>query len=480
MNGENAMRLKFLLILSMLALVLSACTSAPPAPTPTSEASATIPPTSAPSDTALPSPTATETSAPTQALEPTIAPPPPDQSGVLATDQFSISAPAGVNTVTWNQVDGTPYDPNVPPAYNGLPPNLLVQFDDQAVDPSVFNVTIPQGRVLPVVAYEQMYAPSGNPYVEDQVQALFNLLIEKPAVPEGGLPVLPPLGAAQALDAQISYQSFLGGEGVAFVTYLSQGINPVENQNLFYFFQGLSTDSSQYVSFVIPISASILPDRMDQASQETLDAMQADYNKYLADTTAALNAAAPADFTPNLDSLNQMMRSMRITTGENTGAATQPPATSLTPALTTAVSTLPAATNTPTGSAPTATLHPLFTPTPTPVYAGADVLGTWNWVNLVASGDTVTPDDSDKYYVTFNADGSLSAHSDCNTAAGGYTLRRNDKITIDFTSGTTKDCGDKSKSSTFTNRLEDAVSYAVDGNRLVLTLNNGDVMRLSK
>ena len=127
------MRLKFLLILSMLALVLSACTSAPPAPTPTSEASATIPPTSAPSDTALPSPTATETSAPTQALEPTIAPPPPDQSGVLATDQFSISAPAGVNTVTWNQVDGTPYDPNVPPAYNGLPPNLLVQFDDQAV-----------------------------------------------------------------------------------------------------------------------------------------------------------------------------------------------------------------------------------------------------------------------------------------------------------------------------------------------------------
>jgi hypothetical protein len=63
------MRIKFLLILSGLALILAACTSAPPAPTPTSEASATIPPTLAPSDTPPPVPIATETSAPTQALE---------------------------------------------------------------------------------------------------------------------------------------------------------------------------------------------------------------------------------------------------------------------------------------------------------------------------------------------------------------------------------------------------------------------------
>jgi hypothetical protein len=57
-----------------------------------------------------------------------------------------------------------------------------------------------------------------------------------------------------------------------------------------------------------------------------------------------------------------------------------------------------------------------------PQSAATDLKGTsWRLVKFQGSDDkTLTPDDSSKYTITFNADGSLSARIDCNRGRGTW------------------------------------------------------------
>ncbi len=467
------MHLKQITSMILMLIVLAGCSTATPTPSPSPEVSPTEPP---PTATATQSPTATlePTQEPSPTLLPTVAAPALEGSGVLATTDFSVAAPQGAATIVeWNQVNGTPIDPNVPPYFNGLPPHLLVVFDKEAVSLSDFNPSERQGRILPIQAYNAMYQQAGTDDIQTLVNDLQTILTDQPVEITGAIPILPPLNATQIYRARIQYLSFNGGEGVAFVTSYAQGINPITNDNLYYFFQGLSADGEQYVSFVYPVRSADLPDTIDQVSQDTITALEADPNGYYAAITDQLNAAAPSSFTPNLDTLAGMFRSISISTTPTTptlSAATQPPA---------GVTPLPTIAVTP-NLTPQPTISYLPTPTPTPVYAGADILGRWFWVSLTPpSGSAVSPTDPDKYSVTFNANGTLSAISDCNTAQGTFTLRRAN-LAVDFTSGTTENCGNNSLSGEFIDAVEDAASYQVDGNSLAITLKNGGSMRLTK
>lgn len=470
------MRFKLLTVTIMLLIFLSACSTQTASPTPTSEVTPTVELLPTPSETMAPSPTLEPTIEPTPTLQPTIPAPPLEGSGVLPTSAFLVAAPQGAaTTVEWNQVNGTPYDPNVPPYLNGLPPHLLVVFDKEAVSLSTFNPNERQGRILPIEDYNAMYQQAGMADIETSVSNLRALLDEQPAEPTG-IPVLPGLNAVQIYQARVQYLEFTGGEGVAFVTSYSQDVSPITNSNLYYFFQGLSSDGEQFVSFVYPIDSADLPDGIEQVSQETITALEADPAAYYEGIAELLNNAGATSFTPNLEVLTAMFRSISITTPAPTQpAATQPPSTQP-PTSATAQPTVAATQNlTP---QPTVSFLPTFTPTP--IYAGADILGRWFFVSLApASGNTVSPSDPDRYSVTFNANGTISTVSDCNTASGTYTLRR-ENLTVDFTSGTTENCGSNSLSGVFIDAVEDAGSYQVDGDRLIINLKSGGTLRLTR
>jgi hypothetical protein len=464
---------KVLLLFVLFTLIISACGTASPEPSPT------IPPTNTPTIQA--SPTESPTLSPTPSLEPTptllptIAPPALEDSGALPTNFFLVNAPQSIATlVSWNLIQGTAYDPNMPPSPNGLPPHLLVTFDNEAVDLAQFNPRERQGRIFPIQSYAAMFASSGLIDIMPTIENLKNILITRPEQIDGGIPVLPGLTAAQSMNAKVKYLSFKGGEGISFLAALAQDISPVTDQNLFYFFQGLSTDGLQYVSFVFPVQSTLLPDTFDQISQDVQTALQTDPIKYFAEITEALNQAQPNEFIPNLNDMEQMVQSMEIVAPS--GTATQEASTP------TATPPTGGSTSQPTLAPTTAvTLRPLPTATPTAIYADSDLIGiTWYWISLApASGDTVAPGDPDEYYITFKSDGSINAVSDCNSAAGTFTVRR-DRLSIDFVSGTDKDCGNNSLSDTFINTLEDALTYEIDGNRLIITLKDGGILRLTK
>jgi heat shock protein HslJ len=468
----------------LLALPLTGCGLGQPAPT----ATPTLPPptqTPEPSLTPLPP---TDTLEPTPTQEPllsTVAPPDPAAAGLVPQPVFALTPLPSISATQVALLPGVPYQPNTPPDINGLPPHLLMTFDNQPVTPDYFNPNEPQARLFPVPAYLDMYAQAGDPYVAERIQQLSQLIAEKPAVSTPPLPVLPGINAAQTLVAQVQYLDFTGGSGVAFLAYYTQDASPLTNQSLLYFFQGLTTDGNWYVSMAFPIDSAVLPDTAADVPADAVHQATEDNAAYLQEVTQALNEAAPGDFTPPLDQLNAMAASIIVQSAAEPTATQASPATSL-PAATSAPATRQATvtpTRTPKGFQPTNTRPPAATagPSHTPTPVQADIVGvTWYWTSLrQADGTTVNVDDPDRYTLLLKADGTVSMRADCNTAAGFYELR-NSKLTIDLRTGTTEDCGDDSGSPLFTNTIEGASSYDIynDG-RMEIFLEDGGVMRFS-
>lgn len=73
------------------------------------------------------------------------------------------------------------------------------------------------------------------------------------------LPLLPLFNAAQVLHTQVQMVEFQNGRGVRYVTFLSQGIVPVNNYELIYTFQGLTEDGKYYVAAILPMTHPSLP-----------------------------------------------------------------------------------------------------------------------------------------------------------------------------------------------------------------------------
>jgi heat shock protein HslJ len=414
-------------ILVVLALLVTGCSALSPAeptatPTP-------IPPTATPEPSPMPSPIPTETPIPSPTLLPTVAPVDIGAAGVLEASEFSITPPPSIGTADWKQVPGTPYDPNTPPSLNGLPSHLLVTFDQDQVDPNIFDINQRQGRILPVQAYLSMYAQAGVTQVQDSINSLQEILKNKPDPISGSIPVLPGVNAVQSLHAKVKYLDFAGGTGVAFLASYSQDVSPITNERLYYFFQGLSADGQQYVSFVFPVASNSLPNTAADVTPETQAALEADPSKYLADTTAALEQAAPSDFTPDLSQLDSMYQSIRI------------------------------------GALP---------PTATPAPAGPPIAGTsWFWRSFIkADGSQTTITEYDNYSIQFLDGGMVSVLADCNKGSGTYRTTGT-QISIQVTATTQASCGAESLGSQYVNLLNASFAYAVQNGVLALFSNDG-------
>jgi hypothetical protein len=124
------------------------------------------------------------------------------------------------------------------------------------------------------------------------------------------LPLLPPANAVQVFHAQARYLDFGNIRGLRFITQHTQEDRPVvNNQSLFYTFQGFTDDSAWYVAAFFPVTAAVLP---DQAEAETWGAFDTDFASYLSATTDILDHLLPADFTPDLTLLDAVVTSLRL------------------------------------------------------------------------------------------------------------------------------------------------------------------------
>ena len=266
----------------------------PPSPTPTA-----VPPTAT---TAPPEPTAT-LPPPTATTPPTAVPADLTRGGVSLT--FNDNLPATYQRAVAEQVAGVPRTPGIG-IDQGYPDHVRFWFGSVAPSLAVFQPTAPQILVYPVDDYLDLF-----PEAQETLTQLENVLAQRPTSVEGTMPFLPLTGTSETFHAQVAYVPFRGGTAVRYISQRDQLPGPITNESLFYTFQGLSDDGTQLLLGFFPLTQADLP--ADFASADLAPfATESGRDAYLADTTAVLDALAPADFAPNLTELDTFMSNVNL------------------------------------------------------------------------------------------------------------------------------------------------------------------------
>ena len=140
-----------------------------------------------------------------------------------------------------------------------------------------------------------------------QLQALIASQSDLSAVEQ--LPFLPVYPAGQIIRARAQYVETDAVQGIRYVTAYMQAQEPFTSASFIYTFQGISTDGQHYISVIAPLDTGLFP-----AELSAIDpvAFQNEFNDYLAESLATLNDAAPETFTPSLDSLDALVKSIRF------------------------------------------------------------------------------------------------------------------------------------------------------------------------
>ena len=83
---------------------------------------------------------------------------------------------------------------------------------------------------------------------------------------------------------------------------------------------------------------------------------------------------------------------------------------------------------------------------------------TWTWVGAVSDGNEIVPKQARAFTLTFGADGTFSATTDCNRVRGGYTTQGSELEFAEGMAATRMFCAD-SQESIFTALLAKTASY---------------------
>jgi hypothetical protein len=127
------------------------------------------------------------------------------------------------------------------------------------------------------------------------------------------LPFLPQFDAAQAFFAQYGVIPFTNGSGIRFLTEYAQYYAPVNNTDLFYTYQGLTSDGQYWVSAILPINLAGLPADYEAGfGGQTEEQFSNGYESYITAAVGQLDATSPASFAPTIDTLDTLVASIAI------------------------------------------------------------------------------------------------------------------------------------------------------------------------
>ncbi|MBC7813459.1 MAG: hypothetical protein H7175_20025 [Burkholderiales bacterium] len=161
---------------------------------------------------------------------------------------------------------------------------------------------------------------NANSYFEyvDELQALLEQRLDFASdlnPQDGGTAAL--LNRAERFMARPQYIEFDGGLGIRYLTYFSQGTaTAVPNNKVYYVFEGMTDDGAHVITAVFPLTnafpGTIAPLDPSAMQSEELDVLYPDYPEYLTQIMRGLEAQPASDFTPNLDTMDAMFRSLRV------------------------------------------------------------------------------------------------------------------------------------------------------------------------
>jgi hypothetical protein len=112
---------------------------------------------------------------------------------------------------------------------------------------------------------------------------------------------------------------FQNGSGVRELTQYDQYPAPINNRELFYHFEGLTSDARYYVIAILPITAPVLAE--DEKAESPVPAGgipippdTGPTDVYYFSVTEKLNSLQPDSFTPPLNTLDALIQSILVKT----------------------------------------------------------------------------------------------------------------------------------------------------------------------
>jgi hypothetical protein len=177
--------------------------------------------------------------------------------------------------------------------------------------PLVNTFHTPTIYVYPVNEYLQVNADMAELF--DSLKAI----IAGQPLPEA-LPFLPAFNAAQIFHSNEQILTFQNGKGIRFLTQYGQAPYPVNNNSLFYTFQGLTDDGAYYVAATLPINAAFLSADGDPDTSLPADGVPFDWenfeniNQHYDLVKQKLNGTDPAAFNPMLTNLDALIQSILV------------------------------------------------------------------------------------------------------------------------------------------------------------------------
>ncbi len=140
-----------------------------------------------------------------------------------------------------------------------------------------------------------------NVYRVAEFEQAFGTFVFPPAGYRGGAGII--------FEAQKTTLSFQNGSGDRGLEVFGQNNYPVNNELLMYVFRGYRADKQYGIYVQVPIHAASLPDTVPTLTTNTEDILG--YNQQAAES---MNALTPADFTPRLDLLDELVASIQAGT----------------------------------------------------------------------------------------------------------------------------------------------------------------------
>jgi len=111
------------------------------------------------------------------------------------------------------------------------------------------------------------------------------------------------------LGPQTQSLSSENGHGLRYVTEILTAVVPVSNDQIFYYYQGVTNDGNYFVSAILPVNASVLVSN-EVPFPDTGNAQ--DFDLYFAAVSKNLSDADPSEFQPALGLLDSLIQSITI------------------------------------------------------------------------------------------------------------------------------------------------------------------------
>ena len=229
------------------------------------------------------------------------APSPIPASGLpVSYNNVSFSIPLELNASASPSTSTEVEFPAINPSGGPMAEHLVFQFTNFPI----------QGDARIMVFKASEYATYG-PSFQDAVTALISG--QDASVP------LPDSLLQGDFYAQVKPVNFQNGHGVRYLNQVLMNIAPITNEDLFYYYQGITDDGAYFVSAFFHVNASFLvaDGKLDSVTPPDGiafdDSPSLDFPAYLSAVTQKLNDTPAENFTPSLLMLDQIIESITVT-----------------------------------------------------------------------------------------------------------------------------------------------------------------------